>query len=101
MNNTTSLNETALNATNGTAWNISDITDVQGLFAKGQETMSNFLISWNMVPEDFYFRMLVTLVGVIAICWLIIKGSNLMSGALKWVLLAVLVVIVLIALGII
>ena len=95
------MNETALNETNSTMWQVpEDISGVQKIFAEAQRISSELLVSWDMVPEDFYFRMLITLMGVIAVCFLIIKGSNIMSGALKWVLLAVLVVIILIALGI-
>lgn len=101
MNNTTAANETALNETVKEAWDIKDITDIQFLFSEGQRITSELITSWNLTPEDIYFRLLIITFGVLVIYQLFVSGSSKAGGLFKWILMSVLVVIVLIALGII
>lgn len=95
MNDTTAVNET-----NSTIWQVNDISGVQKLFAESQRMASDLLISWNMIPEDTYFRLLVVLGGVLVLYQLFVSGSSKAGGAFKWILMSVLVVVILIALGI-
>ena len=102
MNNTTAaLNETALDETTKKAWDIKDITDIQSLFSEGQRITSELITSWDLTPEDVYFRLLVVAVVVLVIYQLFVSGSSKAGGLFKWILMSLLVVIVLIALGII
>lgn len=95
------MNESVIaNTTNQTAmWEIKDITDLQFLFAEGQRITSELLISWDMIPEDIYFRVSVILLCVVVACFLLIKGGNLINKSLQTILLAALVIFILIALG--
>ena len=95
MNNTTIINET-----DSKIWHVTDITDVQKLFYEGQKIASELLISWDMIPEDTYFRLLVVVVSVLGLYQLFVSGSSKAGGAFKWILMAVVVVVILIALGI-
>lgn len=101
MNNTTTANETALNETVKEAWDIKNITDIQFLFSEGQRITSDLITSWNLTPEDIYFRLLIITFGVLVIYQLFVSGSSKAGGLFKWILMSGLVVIVLIALGII
>ena len=101
MNNTSALNETVLDETTKKAWDIKDITDIQFLFSECQKTTSELITSWDLMPEDIYFRLLVITFGVLVIYQLFVSGSSKAGGMFKWILMGVLVVIVLIALGII
>lgn len=96
MNNTTALNET-----NSTIWQVSDISGVQKIFADGQRITSELLISWDMVPEAVFFRLLVILIGVLILYQLFISSSSKAGSGFRYVLMAVLVLIVLIALNLI
>lgn len=101
MNNTSALNETVLDETTKKAWDIKDITDIQFLFSECQKTTSELITSWDLMPEDIYFRLLLITIGVLVIYQVFVSGSSKAGGMFKWILMSVLVVIVLIALGII
>lgn len=100
MTNQTS-NETLNNATNQSLWEIKDITDIQSLFTKGQDIVSDLLLSWDMLPEDVYFRLLIVLLGALVLYQLFVSGSSKAGGGFKYVLMTILVIVVLIALNII
>lgn len=97
MNNTTE----ALNATNQTAWQIKDIGDIQGIFAFLQNIVSGMLESWGYMPENIYFKLLIVIGGVLLLYQLFVSGSSKAGNLFKWVLMAFLVVVILIALNII
>jgi len=95
-NNTTSLNET-----NPTIWQVNDISGVQKSFEEGQRITSELLVSWDMIPEAVYFRLLVVLGGVLVLYQLFVSGSSKAGSGFRYILMAVLVITILIALGII
>lgn len=92
------LNESIANQT---GLPIDDISFFQKLFSDTQTMVSDKLISWEMIPEDIYFRLLVIIIAVALILLIIIKLSNFFGGGVKIVLIAVLVLLALIGLGII
>jgi hypothetical protein len=96
MNNTTAVNET-----NQTIWDVKDIADVQNLFSNTQELVSNLLISWDMIPEDVYFRLFVVVLGVLGLYQLFVTSSSKAGGLFRYVLMLVVVIVILIALNII
>lgn len=96
MNNTTALNQT-----NQTVWDVKDIADVQNLFSEGQRITSELILSWDMIPEDIYFRLLVVVLGVLGLYQLFVSGSSKAGGLFKYVLMFVIVVVILIALNIV
>ena len=84
---------------NQSIFQIKDITDVQNLFSIFQNLVSDMLISWNMIPEDVYFRLMFVLILVLGIYQLFVSGSSKIGGLFKWVLMSVLVIAILIALN--
>lgn len=101
---TEALNETDLivNTTaNQSIFQINDITDVQNILSFAQSKVSDLIISWNYIPEDIYFRLLLIVTSVLVLYQLFVSGSSKIGAGFKWVLMAVLVVVILIALGII
>lgn len=96
MNNTTALNET-----NQTVWDVKDIADVQNLFSEGQRITSELISSWDMIPEDVYFRLFVVVFGVLGLYQLFVTSSSKAGGLFKYVLMLVIVVVILIALNIV
>ena len=97
MNNTTE----ALNTTNQTAWQVKDIGDIQGIFEFLQNMVSGLLESWGYVPENVYFRLLMILSAVIVLYQIFVSGTSKAGGAFRYILMAVLVVVILISLNII
>lgn len=96
------MNETATNETNTSAiWQVpEDISGVQKIFEEAQRISSELLVSWEMIPEDVYFRMLIILAGVVLIYQLFVTGTSKTGGAFRYILMLVIVFAVLVALGI-
>lgn len=79
---------------------INYIPDVNSIFAFMQDKISNLLISWNFIPEDIYLKIILIFIPVLILYQLFVSGSSKIGGAFKWVLMAVLVAIILVALEI-
>ena len=86
---------------NQSIFQIKDITDVQNILSYAQIKVSDLISSWNYVPEDIYFRLLLILGGVLLLYQLFVSGSSKIGSGFRYILMAVLVVIILIALGLI
>lgn len=101
MNNTTELtNQTG----NGTFWkpfDVENLPDVGKLFEDGNNLVSEILTSWGFEPVDVYFRVLVMLIGVVALYQIFVSGSSRMGSMFRWVLTIFVVLVILVALGVI
>ena len=95
------FNETAVNATNATVWNINDITDVKKTLNWLSDSASELLTSWGYEPSYVFFVLLLVIGGFAILQHFFIKGSSGVGGLFKYAFFAVLVVIVLMVLGII